>query len=254
MAPAKQQQYRFSPQSIVELRKKLGISQTALARSIGVPPNTLSRWEIGATTPDAKSLAAIHSIAMENGITPNFFRKIKKQTMKRTRLLVVWDFPDFAAHFQHVPNVDAWIREECGKRFTTTTQRTYKAFVRATRWPSPFDPSDALLDRGWKVWEEEEGEELSDSIIEHCRSDCGQDPLGTTLVLIARDGDYADMINELKGRGVRTYLLGFGCSQELIDAVGVKRLIELPWPSNFVRISPKPSNHPWIEHRLVGWH
>ena len=247
MAPAKQREYSFYPKGIVELRKRLGLSQAKLARSLGIPQNTLSRWENGITTPDANSLAAIHSIAIERGFTPTFFRKEKRQTTKRTRLLVMWDFQDFAAQFQHVANVDAWVREECEKRAQTTTQRTFKAYVRATQWPSPFDPSDALLDRGWKVREEEEGEELEESIIEHCKSDCGQDPLGSTLVLIARDGDYVGMINELKERGVRIYLLGFGCSQELVDAVGVKRYVELPWPDNFVRILPKPLNHPWIE-------
>ena len=251
MAPAKQKQFRFSPESIAELRKKLGLSQAGLARALGVPPNTLSRWEIGATTPDAASLAAIYSIAMERGITPNFFRKIKKQTMKRTRLLVVWDFPDFAPSFQHVPDVDAWVRAECEKRFPTTTQRTFKAFVRATQWPSPFDPSDALLDRGWKVWEE--GEELEETIVEHCKSDCGQEPLGTTLVLIARDGDYAGMISELKEHGVRIYLLGFECSQELIDAVGVKRYVQLPLPDNSPRLIQDPLHHPWVERREIGW-
>ena len=171
--------------------------------------------------------------------------------MKRTRLLVVWDFSDFAPHPQHVPNVDAWVREVCEKRISTAAQRTFKAFVPATQWSSPFDPGDALLDRGWKVWEE--GEDLEEAIIEHCKSDCGQDPLDTTLVLVARDGDYSDMVNELKGRGVRVYLLGFGCSQELVNAVGERRHIEMPWPDNFARISPKPSHHPWLQPRTAGW-
>lgn len=170
--------------------------------------------------------------------------------MKRTRLLVAWDVPDFAAHSQHVPDVDAWVRAECEKRFPTTTQRTFKAFVRATQWPSPFDPSDALLDRGWKVWEE--GEELEETIVEHCKSDCGQEPLVTILVLVARDGDYVGLINDLKERGVRIYLLGFGCSQELIDAVGVKRYVKLPLPNNSPWFLSGPSHHPWLEPRVSG--
>ena len=251
MAPPKQQQYRFSPQSIVELRKKLGLSQAALARSLGVPPNTLSRWEIGATTPDANSLAAIHSIAIEKGFTPSFFRKEKRQTTKRTRLLVMWDFPDLAAHSQYVPNVDAWVRAECEKRFPTTTRRTFKAFVRATPWSSFFDPADTLLDRGWKVWEE--GEDLEETIIDHCKSDCGQDPSSTVLVLIARDGDYASTVNEIKSLDVRVYLFGFGCNQELVNTVGKRRYIELPLPDNFPHFTADPSYHPWLERRVTGW-
>ena len=181
---------------------------------------------------------------MENGITPNFFRKTKKQTMKRTRLLVVWDFPNLAAHIQHVPEMDAWLRAECEKRFSTTSHRIFKAFVRATPGYSLYDPTDSLLDRGWKVWEE--SQDLDETVIDHCKSDCGQDPLSTILILIARDGDYADMINELKGRGVRVYLLGFGCTQELVNAVGEKRLIELPRPNNDLLASVGIRYHPWI--------
>lgn len=254
MAPVKQKQYRFSPESIVELRKKLGLSQAGLARALGVPSNTVSRWENDATTPDAASLAAIHSVAMERGITPSFFKKRKKQPMKRTRLLVVWDFPNLAAHVQHVPDIDTWLRAECDKRFPATNQRTFKAFVGATSGFGQFDPADTLLDRGWKVWEEEEDEDLDETIIDHCKSDCGQDPLSTTLVLVTRDGEYAEMIEELKGQGVRVYLIGFGCSQELATAVGEKRLIELPWPSNFARIISNQSHHPWLQHRVTGWY
>ncbi len=170
--------------------------------------------------------------------------------MKRTRLLVVWDFPDIAARFQHVPDVDAWIRAECEKRFLTATQRTFKAFVRATQWPNPFDPSDALLDRGWKVWEE--GEDLDETVIDHCKSDCGQDPSSTILVLIARDGDYTCMINELKRCDVRVHLIGFGCNQELVNAVGEKRYVKLPWPDDYPQFTADPSYHPWLEQRVIG--
>jgi hypothetical protein len=188
---------------------------------------------------------------MENGLTPTFFRKTKKQTIKRTRLLVIWDFAGLAARFHHVPDVDAWIRAECERRFSTTTQRTYKAFVHATKWPSPFDPSNTLQDRGWRVWEE--GEDIVDTAIDHCKSDCGHDPSSTILVLVARDGDYAQMINEIKSLNVRVYLFGFGCSQELVNAVGGKRYIELPWPDNSPRLFFDSTHHPWLEHRAGGW-
>ncbi len=250
MAPVKQKEYRFSPKSITELRERLGLSQAKLARSLGIPQNTLSRWEIGTTTPDAKSLAAIYSFAIENGITPSFFRKRKREVIKRTRLLVVWDFSDFTPLVQYLPNFDAWLRAECEKRFPTTTQRTFKAFFRATPWLISFGSADTLLDRGWKVWEE--GEDLAQIVIDHCKGDCGQDPSSTILVLVARDGDYADMVNEIKSRDARVHLFGFGCSQELINAVGERRFNELPWPDNSPRISVDPSYHPWLEQRVIG--
>ena len=250
MAPVNQKLYRFSPESIVQLRERLGLSQAELARSLGVPPNTVSRWEIGTTTPDAASLAAIHSIAMERGITPSFFRKKrKKQTVKRTRLLVVWDFENLAAQIQHVPDIDAWLRAECEKRFPKTTHRIFKAFVRATPGYSLYDPSDTLENHDWKVWEESEN--LDETVIDHCKSDCGHEPSRTILVLVARDGDYADMINELKDRKVQVYLLGFGFSQELVNAVGKRRLIELPRPDNDLFASLGIRDHPWISNAVI---
>lgn len=38
------------------------MSQTEAAEEIGVSQNTISRWEIGASTPDALSLIAMHSV------------------------------------------------------------------------------------------------------------------------------------------------------------------------------------------------
>ncbi len=251
MAPVKQMQYRFSPESIAELRKRLGLSQAALARALGVPPNTVSRWENGATTPDAASLAAIHSVAMERGITPSFFRKKRRKNVKRSRLLVVWDFPDLAAHVQHVPELDTWLRAKCEERFSATNLGTFKAFVRATPGFSFNNPNDTLEDRGWDVWEETD--DLEEKVIHHCKTYCGQDPSRTVLVLLARDGDYADMIDELKSRGVLVYLVSFGCSQELADAVGKKGLIELPLPKNPLLVPVNQSHHPWLQHRVIGW-
>ena len=251
MTPVKRKLYRFVPESIVELRERLGISQADLARSLGVPPNTVSRWETGATAPDASSLAAIHSVAMESGVTPSFFRKKRKQTMKRTRLLVVWDFSNLTAQMQYLPELDAWLRAECEKRFSTTNQRVFKSFVRATPGYSLFDPTDSLENHDWDVWEE--SDDLHEKIIHHCKTYCGKDPSRTVLVLVARDGDYADMINELKSRGVRVHLIGFGCSQELVNAVGENRLIKLPWPNNFALIQFNQSHHPWLQHRVANW-
>ncbi len=51
--------YRFAPQSLVQIKQSLGLSQAKMARALGVPVNTLSRWEIGAT---------VYSVAMARGI------------------------------------------------------------------------------------------------------------------------------------------------------------------------------------------
>ena len=66
--------YRFSPNSLIGLRRTLAITQAEMASRLGVPANTVSRWETGATVPDADSLAAIYSVAMEHQVQPNFFQ------------------------------------------------------------------------------------------------------------------------------------------------------------------------------------
>ena len=95
MTPAKKGSYEFKPDSLVEIRGKLKISQAEMAKQIGVPPNTLSRWENKATVPDANSLASIYSLAKDHGLTTTFFgiRKDANPSQKmRARLLVMWDF------------------------------------------------------------------------------------------------------------------------------------------------------------------
>ena len=78
MAPVKPGRFKFDPGSIAQVRNRLGLSQKKLAALLGIPPNTLSRWETGATTPDADSLAAIYSVAAKHGMSTQFFRKRKK--------------------------------------------------------------------------------------------------------------------------------------------------------------------------------
>src|SRR4030042_5294931 len=98
-------EYEFSPSEIKKIRNKLGLSQAKLADLLDIPPNTLSRWESGATSPDAKSLAAIYSLAMEKGIPPQFFvpkASFKKATETRTKLLLVWDFQNLGVKFEYV--------------------------------------------------------------------------------------------------------------------------------------------------------
>ena len=68
-------EYEFSPSSLVEMRERFGFSQANLAGQLDLPPNTISRWERGETTPSANYLAAIYSIAKGKGIEPVFFRR-----------------------------------------------------------------------------------------------------------------------------------------------------------------------------------
>ena len=250
MAPVKQLKFSFSPESIVELRERLGLSQAEFSKSLGVPPNTLSRWEIGTTTPDAKSLAAIHSIAMERGISPSFFRK-RKLNSKQAHLFVVSDLRSIPVQYQYLVEFDAWVRGECERRFSETSRRTFKAYDRTSDWTrSHWGKAQKLDELDWEV--QESNEDQTKDVIHYCKSRCGQDPSRTTLILIARDGDYADLLEDLKDWGVRVYLIGVGFSQDLTVVVGKKRLIELPWPDNSPRISLDPTYHPWLANRISG--
>lgn len=74
MTPINEGMYEFKNDSLIEIRKRMGISQSKMAEFLGVPANTLSRWETGTTVPDAGALAAIYSLAKDKGIdNPSFF-------------------------------------------------------------------------------------------------------------------------------------------------------------------------------------
>ncbi|MBI2836529.1 MAG: helix-turn-helix transcriptional regulator [Chloroflexi bacterium] len=82
MTPVKQGLYEFRKDSLIEIRKGMGISQVKMAELLGVPANTLSRWETGATVPDAVSLATIYSLATEHGMTPPSFFGIRSSPLE----------------------------------------------------------------------------------------------------------------------------------------------------------------------------
>ena len=199
---------------------------------LGVPPNTLSRWETGATTPDATSLVAVYSVSIEEGVAPVFFRRrksMKQAATVRTILLTMWDFQNMGVSVYDVPRVDEWIRGALGSQFPMTTRRRYKAFSH----PQQTTATDTLanLDRG--AWEDEE--DADEKLVSHCKADCGQDPGSTILVLITNDSDFADLIAEMKSKGVRVYLLALSPAQELLDAVGQKKWIT--WPQEIITSS-----------------
>lgn len=53
--------------SLAALRKRKGLSQTALAEKVGVEQPTIQRWETGKREPD---LTALHQLAAVLGVTP----------------------------------------------------------------------------------------------------------------------------------------------------------------------------------------
>ena len=47
---------------IYDMRKKNGLSQEALAEKLNVTRQTISKWELGESTPDLEKLIAIHDL------------------------------------------------------------------------------------------------------------------------------------------------------------------------------------------------
>jgi len=227
MTPTKKGLYEFKPGSLVDIRNKLKISQAEMARQIGVPPNTLSRWENKATVPDAESLASVYSLAMDNGITPAFFgvRKDTKPSQKiRDRLLVMWDFQTLGLQAYQVEEAEKWIKSELKRKFHNMTVEIFKAFSQ----PSYSSATDKLVELGWRVWEEPRG--MEEELIDQARSDAGQDSKATILVLITRDDEFIELIDEMHKKGVRVYLIApSNTHPDLIEEVGRKRWIE--WDS-----------------------
>ncbi len=237
MASVKSQRYKFSPQSIVTLRQRMGFSQSRLASLLGIPQNSLSRWETGATTPDAKSLAAIYSIGAEEGVVPNFFVKqaVKEPVQVRDVILVYWDIQNLTPSSPDVPaldilnlepsfsNVETWdtfIRGEAKRRVPQAKKKLFKAFSNSMHR----HVTDYLEKKGWGVWEDHG--DWDEEIYDQAMSDSGQSPRRTVVFLVTADGDHSETVEELRKRGVRVYLIAPStASDALVRAVGKKRWI-----------------------------
>lgn len=227
MAPVRKGKYEFRPDSLAQLRGKLGFSQAKMAKILGVPANTLSRWENGATKPDADSLAAIYSVAVEHDIQFDLFtrrRPLPKKPKRRSRLLVMWDFQNVKYPAMAVKSMDDWIRGELGRRFPATSYRRFKAFAS----PHQVAATDELEERGWRVWEDDV--DIDEEIVNQAKSDCGHEPKDTILVLITQDGGFLELINDLQDQEVRVCLITaqHGYSQQLVKAVPKKHWIVIP--------------------------
>lgn len=74
---------------IMELRKKMGLSQEELAEKIGVARQTISKWELGETSPDlnqAKELSKIFNVSLDE-LTNNDIKDILVEKTSNTEKL-----------------------------------------------------------------------------------------------------------------------------------------------------------------------
>ena len=74
---------------IMELRKKNGLSQEELAEKVGVARQTISKWELGETSPDlkqAKELSKIFNISLDE-LTGNDIKDVLVEKTSNTEKL-----------------------------------------------------------------------------------------------------------------------------------------------------------------------
>ena len=218
MAPVKPGSYTFRKESLVELRQRLGLSQVQMAAKLGVPKNTVSRWETGATVPDADSLAAIYSVAREKGIMPTFFAPEKRKAPIRDTALVYLDFDSLISYGNNMADWDTFFVTEVNKRVPRLKDSQFKVF---SIFPSV--PAISQLEAlGWDFWKGDL------DIIHHALSESGKNPDASVVFLITARVGYADLINRLRDDGVRVYLMApSSVSDVLVAAVGRKRWINL---------------------------
>ena len=227
MTPIKQGRYDYRPASLIHLRQRMQLKQNKMAEFLGVPANTLSRWENGATTPDAESLAAIYSLAKERDVTVEFFqpRKQSSKTKKRRdRVSVMWDLNSMNFSLHQLRDVDAWITDQIRTQFSNPQLEWFKVFTKTGQEAS----SKVLAELDWGVWEYVK--DIEDELVSHAKSDCGQKPKETVFVLVANSDLYADLIDELQEQGVHVFLIipGTGYNNALVDRVSEKRCTKLP--------------------------
>ena len=220
MSPVTPGSYRFSKQSLVDARRRLHLSQAGLAAKVGVPKNTVSRWETGATTPNADALAKIYSIAREKGIMPKFFAPVKAMVRIRDRALVYWDL-DSLNPFGWNADVGKWdnfIEAEVYKRIPKPAHEQFKVFSETGNSPT----LGRLQDLNWDIWED------SSALVRHSLSESGQYTETSSVFLITANPACVELIEWLKDDGVLVYLLApSNVSELLIRAVGKKRWINL---------------------------
>ena len=254
-------EYQFSPSALKRVRDRLGLSQAKLAERLDLPVNTVSRWERGETTPDANSLAAIYSIAKDQGLETEFFQKgggmvsAKKQkksptplngrrvlNKNRARVVMLWDFQNVALDADSASEVWFYMARFLPVAFPNVKEWELKVYA---SWEHRSAVQNLI---GFKT--EQPYSNADAQIKQDARRLCGvpeqshfmiygrpnHDPKSTIFVLVSKDGDFANLISDARQAGVDVYLWAPpGCSKELASSVNRSNII--PWHHPCITVS-----------------
>lgn len=224
MTALKSGEYVFNPKTIEEVRKRMGLTQQEFSDKLGIAKTAISRWEQGKVTPDADSLAAIYSLAKNDRIEPVFFKKVEAKPKEgRSNLFVSWDYQNMPLPSREAVEKAELIRDELTKKFLSVSHAVFKVFA-SSRQASV---TNEISKQGWRL--EEFDSDIDEELDSQAWSDCNQVPQDTLFVLITKDGDFTGLIEDLRKKGVRVYLMApEKANQELIEAVGRKNRISFP--------------------------
>ena len=211
-------EYEFSFDVMANVRKKLGLTQAKLAEFLDVPVNTVSRWETGATTPDAHTLAAIYSIAKRNNISPQFFQRranMKQVQKQRTKLVLAWDFQNLGLKPE-----DVKIEWDSMRRYLDIVHSGTHASRSLRVYVSPYQREAQAVFEGFKFKVNEGYFDADSQLIQDAIAECEKKPLKTVFVLVSNDGNYTEFMKNLRGMGVDTYLWASDkCSEKLRKSI-----------------------------------
>ena len=235
-------EFEFDPVAIRGVRNRLQLSQAALADWLDIPVNTISRWETGTTTPDAKALAALWSIANLRGIKPEFFKRRQgSETSNRTDLIVLWEYPLNQVDLDAIEEDWQYLKDYAGIRFPKTWPG-----IRGTVYSNHnggydylnFEPlnftvqsrSQRLEMEGLRIKRQMWG--FSDEFQNDARAVCSEDPNNMILIVASNKPQRVPLIRELIDANIDTYIMPTtdDCPEELLDTVPSDHVIHRDEP------------------------
>ena len=134
---------------------------------------------------------------------------------RRNRRMVALDFQNLGVAAGDVKVMDTRIMNEIGRVAPSTNHEVFRAYCR----PDQQAAITELERLHWRI--QSNRADLDGSIIQQCRSYCGQDPDATVLLICSKDGDFVDLVEEMRDWGVLVYVMGpSDASRRLVQAAG----------------------------------